>query len=136
MSASTSDHSDAARSRGNSMNSTAQQSSGADDPSAARLRRAWRSLASNLVVAARAAEKVAKAGGVDEAPTKDKKSMDDSIDHVLRARTDISRQAALCEAKLRGNAREMEALECSMKSTSSAGIKRKRKEMPGEEEFI
>ena len=103
------------------------ESSMGDDHTAARLRRSWRALASSLVVAARAAEKVAKNGGLDDPKaSKEKKAMDEALEQTLRARADLTRQAALCEAKLRGNAKETEALECSMRSGPSVGVKRKR----------
>ena len=103
------------------------KSSMGDDHTAARLRRSWRALASSLVVAARAAEKVAKNGGLDGSKaSKEKKAMDEALEQTLRARADLTRQAALCEAKLRGNAKETEALECSMRSGPSVGVKRKR----------
>lgn len=98
-----------------------------DDHTATRLRRSWRALASSFVVAARAAEKVAKNGGMDDPKaSKEKKAMDEALEQTLRARADLTRQAALCEAKLRGNAKETEALECSMRSGPSVGVKRKR----------
>lgn len=98
-----------------------------DDHTANRLRRSWRALASSLVVAARAAEKVAKNGGLDDPKaSKEKKAMDEALEQTLRARADLTRQATLCEAKLRGNAKETEALECSMRSGPSVGVKRKR----------
>ena len=98
-----------------------------DDHNATRLRRSWRALASSLVVAARAAEKVAQSGGLDDPKAaKEKKAMDEALEQTLRARADLTRQAALCEAKLRGNAKETEALECSMRSGPSVGVKRKR----------
>ena len=98
-----------------------------DDHNATRLRRSWRALASSLVVAARAAEKVAQNGGLDDPKAaKEKKAMDEALEQTLRARADLTRQAALCEAKLRGNAKETEALECSMRSGPSVGVKRKR----------
>ena len=98
-----------------------------EDHTATRLRRSWRALASSLVVAARAAEKVAKNGGLDDPKaSKEKKAMDEALEQTLRARADLTRQAALCEAKLRGNAKETEALECSMRSGPSVGVKRKR----------
>ena len=98
-----------------------------DDHNATRLRRSWRALASSLVVAARAAEKVAQNGGLDDTKAaKEKKAMDEALEQTLRARADLTRQAALCDAKLRGNAKETEALECSMRSGPSVGVKRKR----------
>ena len=98
-----------------------------DDHNATRLRRSWRALASSLVVAARAAEKVAQNGGLDDPKAaKEKKAMDEALEQTLRARADLTRQAALCDAKLRGNAKETEALECSMRSGPSVGVKRKR----------
>ena len=98
-----------------------------DDHNATRLRRSWRALASSLVVAARAAEKVTQNGGLDDPKAaKEKKAMDEALEQTLRARADLTRQAALCEAKLRGNAKETEALECSMRSGPSVGVKRKR----------
>ena len=78
-------------------------------------------------MAARAAEKVAQNGGLDDTKAaKEKKAMDEALEQTLRARADLTRQAALCEAKLRGNAKETEALECSMRSGPSVGVKRKR----------
>jgi len=110
-----------------------------EDQSAVRLRRAWRSFSSSLVVAARAAEKVAKnsTGGDNPSTTgsvaKDKKDMNDALETTLRFRGELIRQTALCEAKLRGNAKETEALECSMRSQPSIGVKRKRDKLSSKE---
>mmetsp|Transcript_28242 Transcript_28242/g.83208 ORF Transcript_28242/g.83208 Transcript_28242/m.83208 type:complete len:133 (-) Transcript_28242:93-491(-) len=98
-----------------------------EDPTSTRLRRAWRSFASSLVVAARAAEKSAKTASAKGSATEaEKKAVDDALVTMLRARSELRRVGSLVEARLRGNAKETEALELCLRSQPCIGRKRKR----------
>ena len=100
-----------------------------EDPTGVSLRKAWRTLISNVVVAANAAEKVIgdRSSAVDPAVSeKHKKVLDSALLQTLKARSDIVRTAIAAEARLRGNAKETEALECCLRSQPSMGRKRKR----------
>jgi hypothetical protein len=97
--------------------SKAGDGSSQEDASTIHLRRAWRSFASTIVVAARAA------GKAKDASTKE---LDDAVVSVLRGRIMFRRSVTHVEAKLTGQAQEMEALEGCMRSQPSVGRKRKR----------
>lgn len=92
-----------------------------EDPSTIRLRRMWRSFASTIVVAARAASKAKDASD---------KVLDEAIVSVLRSRIDFRRNVTYVEIKLTGQAQEIEALEGCMRSQPSVGRKRKRDTEP------
>ena len=104
------------------------------------VRRAFRSFASALIVAARHAEKVAIAGGSvtpqisnttsDKSKAGNNKNgkdpLDESVGMVIKQRHGFRRAVVILEGKLRGNAKESEALHCCLRSQPCVGG-RKRK---------
>lgn len=101
----------------NASPSKVNDGSSQEDHSTIHLRRAWRSFASAIVVAASAAGKAKDAS---------EKDLDDAVVSVLRARIVFRRSLAHVEAKLIRQAQETEALEGCMRSQPTAGHKRKR----------
>lgn len=108
------------------------ESGGAAKPSdgnetaASNVRKAFRSYESALIVCIRQAEKAPpaasspdKAGGNDP--------VGGSLDIMLKHRQTLRRTSALLEGKLRGNAKESEALHCSLRSRPCVVGGRKRK---------
>ena len=113
--------------------------SSADAPSR-NLRRAFRSFASALIVAARQAEKKVDANNNDESKpsSKDDKSSDkskveekdqlqSSVETVLKLRQTLRTTATKLEDTLRGNVKESEAMLASLKSQPCVVGGRKRK---------
>eukprot|EP00956_Cyclotella_meneghiniana_P020320 scaffold35611_cov32-Cyclotella_meneghiniana.AAC.1 len=97
------------------------------DNSVTSLRRTFRSYASSLSLAARAASKL-----VEEAPGKatdvkeTQKNFKDGVKHTLLLRQSLREKSALLEGKLRGNAKESQALHCMLRSQPCvSGVKRK-----------
>ena len=93
-----------------------------------KLKRAWRSLASSVVVSTRAAEKAAIK------KNQDTKELDDAVMTLLRARSDFRRYVTTIEANLLGQAEENEALEGLLRSQPCMGRKRKRGGGDGDDE--
>ena len=119
------------------------------------LRKAFRSFASSLIVAARQAEKVAAAsektnnksspdnnnnnnnnkgketttGDVKEAKTESdiNTPLQTSVETILKQRQTVRSTATLLEGRLRGNVKESEALHCCLKSQPCVVGGRKRK---------
>ena len=114
--------------------------SAADAPSR-NLRRAFRSFASALIVAARQAEKKVDGTNDDSKPSSkdDNKSSDKtkveekkdalqtSVETILKLRQTLRTTATKLEDRLRGNIRESEALQCCLKSQACVVGGRKRK---------
>ena len=113
--------------------------SAAEAPSR-KLRRAFRSFASALIVAARQAEKKVDANNNDDSKpsSKDDKSSDktkvdekdqlqSSVETVLKLRQTLRTTATKLEDTLRGNVKESEALQCSISSQPCVVGGRKRK---------
>jgi len=104
-----------------------------DKDGAANVRKAFRSFTSALIVAARQAENVVTAGGTKMSPvnttpgtkttggksTKD--PLEEAVGMVLKQRVALRRTATLLEGKLRGNAKESEALQCCLRSQPCVG---------------
>jgi hypothetical protein len=89
-----------------------------------RLGRAWRSLASSLVMSFQKAEKAAQD---PQPPAREVlKELDEAVVTFLRTRMDWGRQISHIEATLQGKAQEMEAFDCYMRSQPRLGRKRKR----------
>ena len=112
----------------------------ATDAPSRNLRRAFRSFASALIVAARQAEKVVNANNNDESKpsSKDDKSSDktkveekdplqSSVETVLKLRQTLRTTATKLEALMKGNVKETEALQCCLKSQPCVVGGRKRK---------
>ena len=112
----------------------------ATDAPSKNLRRAFRSFASALIVAARQAEKVGNANNNDESKpsSKDDKSSDktkveekdplqSSVETVLKLRQTLRTTATKLEALMKGNVKESEALQCCLKSQPCVVGGRKRK---------
>jgi hypothetical protein len=97
--------------------SKAGDGSSQEDNSTIHLRRAWRSFASTIIVASRAAGKAKDASAKD---------LDDAVVSVLRGCIAFRRCVTHVQAKLTGQAQETEALEGCMRSQPSLGRKRKR----------
>ena len=113
------------------------------------LRKAFRSFASSLIVAARQAEKVAAASektnnksspdnnnskGKETDNVKEAKTESDintplqtSVETILKQRQTVRSTATLLEGRLRGNVKESEALHCCLKSQPCVVGGRKRK---------
>ena len=115
------------------------------------LRKAFRTFASSLIVAARQAEKVAAAsektnnksspdnnnnkgketstGDVKEAKTESdiNTPLQTSVETILKQRQTVRSTATLLEGRLRGNVKESEALHCCLKSQPCVVGGRKRK---------
>ena len=87
-----------------------------------KLRRSWRALITSIVVATRASDKVA--ARPDAAA---KTELDEAVEQMLRARSEFRRHVSVIEAKLMGQAAEMEALAGHVQSQPRLG-KRKRRE--------
>mmetsp|Transcript_23040 Transcript_23040/g.46204 ORF Transcript_23040/g.46204 Transcript_23040/m.46204 type:complete len:177 (-) Transcript_23040:238-768(-) len=130
-------------------------SSNDEQYSAASLRRSYRAFASALIVAARGAEKVATTSNAAAAAASDaqaaappgtpmaaavpspalvKASQDaklqynNSIQIFLKQKTSMRRTTTTLESKLRGEGKDIEALNCLLKSSPCVGIRgRKRK---------
>ena len=114
--------------------------SAADAPSR-NLRRAFRSFASALIVAARQAEKKVDANNNDESKPSskdDNKSSDktkveekdplqSSVETIIKLRQTLRTTATKLEDKLRGNLIESDALQCCLKSQPCVVGGRKRK---------
>ena len=112
----------------------------ATDAPSKNLRRAFRSFASALIVAARQAEKVGNANNNDDSKpsSKDDKSSDktkveekdplqSSVETVLKLRQTLRTTATKLEALMKGNVKESEALQCCLKSQPCVVGGRKRK---------
>lgn len=106
------------------------------------LRKAFRSYASSLIVAARQAEKMVVAtaatvqkgkddtkakGSATEAEKKDADPLHASVQQILKHKQLVRRTATLLEDQLRGNVKESEALQCTLKSQPCIVGGRKRK---------
>lgn len=105
-----------------------------------RLGRAWRSLASTVVMATQKAEKCASQLKPPSSqsssqqpnhpivkPSKESlKDLDESVVHFLKTRIEYGRNISHLEAKLQGKAKEMETMDCYLRSQPRLGRKRKR----------
>ena len=112
----------------------------ATDAPSKNLRRAFRSFASALIVAARQADKSVGDANNDESKpsSKDDKSSDkikveekdplqSSVETVLKLRQTLRTTATKLEALMKGNVKETEALQCCLKSQPCVVGGRKRK---------
>lgn len=130
-------------------------SSNDEQYSAASLRRSYRNFASAFIVAARGAEKVAAISNAAAAAASDapaaaqpgtpmaaavpspalvkasqdaKVQYDNSIQILLKQKASMRRTATMLESKLRGEGKDIEALNCLLKSSPCVGVRgRKRK---------
>jgi len=109
--------------------------SAADAPSR-NLRRAFRSFASALIVAARQAEKKVDANNKpsskddkssDKTKVEEKDQLQSSVETVLKLRQTLRTTATKLEDTLRGNVKESEALQCCLSSQPCIIGGRKRK---------
>ena len=107
------------------------------------LRKAFRSYASSLIVAARQAEKMvvataatvqkgkddtkAKGSATVKEEKKDTDPLHASVQQILKHKQLVRRTATLLEDQLRGNVKESEALQCTLKSQPCIVGGRKRK---------
>mgnify|MGYP005844723473 CR=1 FL=1 len=89
-----------------------------------RLGRAWRSLASTVVLAT---QKTEKAANMRPQPSKESlKELDDAVVSFLRMRMEWGRQIYHVERKIQGKEQEMETTDCYLRSQPRLGKKRKR----------
>ena len=119
--------SSATRSRSGSIE---ERKSSQDENCAASLRRSFRSFVSSLIVAARSAEKLSHVGtaannGTGKSTQESQSQFDSAVKIILQQRQSVRQTASLLEGKLRGNAKESEALLCSLQSLPCVGVKRK-----------
>ena len=98
------------------------------------LRRTFRSYALTLSSAARNADKLALyedspdkyAANVKEPKDVTQQKMNDDVKRTLQFKQSLREKSALLEGKLRGNAKESQALHCMLRSQPSvSGVKRK-----------
>jgi hypothetical protein len=92
------------------------------------LRRTYRSFASTLTIAAKAADKLSAAKESDSEKSHEdlEKQLKDAVRMTLNQRQIMRERATLLEGRLCGNAKESEALHCMLRSTPCVGG-RKRK---------
>ena len=105
---------------GAASSSSAQHQRSGQDSGVIQLRRAFRLFASALVVSSRHAEKTASSKRAEEARA-------GSVDELVKKKQAIRMAAAAVEGRLRGNAREDEALRSRLRSQPCVGGRRKRK---------
>ncbi|KAL9188646.1 hypothetical protein ACHAXT_007024 [Thalassiosira profunda] len=108
------------------------------DDAVTRLNKSFRTYSSSMVMATKQAKKMADLQGEGKAKSKDKKGAADrkqaegqlklAAEALIKYRQQVRQTVTALEGKIRGNAKESEALECSLRSQPCIGGRaRKRK---------